>query len=289
MTTPVNPSAQSSLDADRLDAYLNRIGLRERPSPGREALDAIVAAHLRRIPFENIDVLLGRPIDIALDAVFDKLVTRERGGYCFEHNTLLAAALTALGFEVVPLAARVRYGVDEGVPTPQSHLLLRVRIAHRDYIADAGFGGPNPPCALPLSEPAPEGLPYRLVSAPPGAASGGAFHLLDLELATADGWAKLYRFDLSPQAWIDYAARNWYVCTHPDSVFLHRLMAARTDGNVRLTMTNGELTERDADGASHHLLLDTPAEIVATLRERIGVRLDDETAAGLREWLARRA
>lgn len=289
MTTPVTPSAQPILDADRLDAYLNRIGLRERPSPSREALDAIVGAHLRRIPFENVDVLLGRPIDIALDTVFDKLVTRERGGYCFEHNTLLAAALTALEFDVVPLAARVRYGVDEGVPTPHSHLLLRVRVAHRDYIADAGFGGPNPPCALPLSGPAPEGLPYRLVGAPLGAVSAGAFHLLDLELKSGDDWIKLYRFDLSPQAWIDYAARNWYVCTHPDSIFLHRLMAARTDGEVRLTITNGELTERDADGASRHVRLETPAQIVDTLRGRIGVRLDDETAAGLREWLAARA
>ncbi|WP_231906403.1 arylamine N-acetyltransferase family protein [Cupriavidus gilardii] len=287
MTTPVNPSAQPALDGARLDAYLDRIGLQQRPAPSLEALDAIVAAHLRRIPFENIDVLLGRPIDIALDAVFDKLVTRKRGGYCFEHNTLLAAALTALGFEAMPLAARVRYGIDEGVPTPQSHLLLRVRVAHRDYIADVGFGGPNPPCALPLSEPAPETLPFRLVGAPLSAASTGTFHLLDLELKTEHGWTKLYRFDLSPQAWIDYAARNWYVCTHPDSVFLHRLMAARTDGAVRLTMTNGELTERDADGASRHVRLETPEQIVATLRERIGVRLDDETAAGLREWLAR--
>ncbi|MBO4122931.1 arylamine N-acetyltransferase [Cupriavidus gilardii] len=279
---------QPALDAARLDAYLHRIGLPQRPTPSREALDAIVAAHLQRIPFENIDVLLGRPIDIALDAVFDKLVTRERGGYCFEHNTLLAAALTALDFDVVPLAARVRFGIEEGVPTPQSHLLLRVRVAHRDYIADAGFGGPNPPCSLPLSEPAPQGLPYRLVGAPPSAASNGAFHLLDLELNSGDEWIKLYRFDLSPQAWIDYAARNWYVCTHPDSIFLHRLMAARTDGAVRLTMTNGELTERDADGGSRHVVLETPAQIVATLRERIGVRLDDETAAGLKAWLARR-
>lgn len=285
MTMPDQPA----LNAARLDAYLHRIGLPQRPTPTREALDAIVAAHLQRIPFENIDVLLGRPIDIALDAVFDKLVTRERGGYCFEHNTLLAAALTALDFDVVPLAARVRFGIEEGVPTPQSHLLLRVRVAHRDYIADAGFGGPNPPCSLPLSEPAPEGLPYRLVGAPLSATSSGAFHLLDLELKSGDEWIKLYRFDLSPQAWIDYAARNWYVCTHPDSIFLHRLMAARTDGEVRLTMTNGELTERDADGGSRQVALETPAQIVATLRERIGVRLDDETAAGLTAWLARRA
>lgn len=285
MTMPDQPA----LDAARLDAYLHRIGLPQRPTPTREALDAIVAAHLQRIPFENIDVLLGRPIDIALDAVFDKLVTRERGGYCFEHNTLLAAALTALDFDVVPLAARVRFGIEEGVPTPQSHLLLRVRVAHRDYIVDAGFGGPSPPCSLPLSEPAQEGLPYRLVGAPLSATSSGAFHLLDLELKSGDEWIKLYRFDLSPQAWIDYAARNWYVCTHPDSIFLHRLMAARTDGEVRLTMTNGELTERDADGGSRQVALETPAQIVATLRERIGVRLDDETAAGLTAWLARRA
>ena len=79
------------LDAAQLDAWLARLGIAAPPSPTLQALDAVLAAHLATIPFENVDPLLRRPVRIDLDAVFDKLVTRRRGGYCFELNTLLGA------------------------------------------------------------------------------------------------------------------------------------------------------------------------------------------------------
>ncbi|MBY4895996.1 arylamine N-acetyltransferase [Cupriavidus sp. AU9028] len=272
------------LAPERLDAYLDRLGLPGRGAPTLETLDAIIAAQLRQIPFENVDPLLGLPVPIEPDAVFDKLVVRRRGGYCFEQNTLLAAALAALGFDVAPLAARVRWGLDESTPSPQSHLLLHVRVAHRDYIADAGFGGPTPPGALPLSEPVAEGMRYRLAAAPLSAVSSGSMHLFDLECEGDGGWFKLYRFDLSPQQWIDYQARNWYVSTHPQSIFTGNLLVARTDGSTRLTMRNNELTEREPDGTVRNRRLETPQAVVEVLRERFGLALDAATD----EALARR-
>ncbi|WP_349605971.1 arylamine N-acetyltransferase [Cupriavidus sp. DF5525] len=263
-----------SLDAPQLDAFLARLGIAAPPSPTLEALDTVLAAHLASIPFENVDPLLRRPVRIELDAVFDKLVTQRRGGYCFELNTLLAAALAALGYPVTPLAARVRWGMPEDVPTVTSHMLLRVEVAHQSYLADVGFGGPTPFRAMPLSAPTDDSFPYRLVSSPSEAA-GTAFHSYDLEARGDAGWIKVYRFDLTPQPWIDFVPRNWYMSTHPDSIFLHRLMAARTDGGTRVTLADGDLAERDPDGTVRRQRLETPEAVLQVLSARFGLQLDD--------------
>ncbi|SPA31077.1 Arylamine N-acetyltransferase [Cupriavidus taiwanensis] len=268
------------LHAAQLDAWLARLGIAAPPSPTLQALDAVLAAHLASIPFENVDPLLRRPVRIDLDAVFDKLVTRRRGGYCFELNTLLSAGLGALGYEVTPLAARVRWGVPDDVPTMTSHMLLRVEVAHRSYLVDVGFGGPTPFRAMPLSEPADDGFPYRLAPSPAQAGTS-AFHSYDLQARGDAGWIPVYRFDLTPQLPIDFEARNWYVSTHPDSVFLQRLMAARTDGGTRVTLANGELAERAPDGGVRRIHLQHADAVVQTLSERFGIELDDALRQGL--------
>lgn len=268
----------NALDDTRLQAYLARIGHPGHPGhplptrPDLATLDSLIAAHLARIPFENVDVLLQRPIRIGLDAVFDKLVTHARGGYCFEQNTLLAAALRALGYGVTTLTARVRWNVPEDVPTMQSHMLLRVEAAHRSYIVDVGFGGPNPYRAMPLpqTEPA-DPFPYRLAALE---APGAAFHLYDLEVGGERGWLKLYRFDLTPQQAIDFLPRNWYTSTHPDSLFRNCLTVARSQGNTRLTLVNDDFAVRASDGGVHRQKLKTPAAILEALAERFGLVLD---------------
>ncbi|WP_427306692.1 arylamine N-acetyltransferase family protein [Cupriavidus sp. H39] len=276
----------TTLDAAQLDAWLARLGIAAPPSPTLQALDAVLGAHLASIPFENVDPLLRRPVRIDLDAVFDKLVTRRRGGYCFELNTLLGAGLGALGYMVTPLAARVRWGVPDDVPTMTSHMLLRVEVAHRSYLADVGFGGPTPFRAMPLSEPADDGFPYRLAPSPAQAATA-AFHSYDLQAHGDAGWLPVYRFDLTPQPWIDFVARNWYVSTHPDSVFLQRLMAARTDGGTRVTLANGELAERAPDGSVRRTQLQHADAVVQALSDRFGILLDEALRNDLRATLPR--
>ena len=91
-----------------LAAYFQRIGYRGRYQPDLTLLSALTAAHTHSIPFENLDVLLGRPISLEPDALFQKLVVQRRGGYCFEQNGLFLEVLRELGFQVVPLSARVR-------------------------------------------------------------------------------------------------------------------------------------------------------------------------------------
>ena len=149
-------------DGFDLDAYRLRIGLKAVPDAPVALLTALQRAHRLAIPFENIDVRLGRGISLAPAAIFDKLVTRKRGGYCFEQNGLFLDALAAFGFEARPLLARVWLGT-EGVP-PRTHTLNLVTIAGVPWIADAGFGGSyTPPMALAEGEAmSPDGVRHRL-------------------------------------------------------------------------------------------------------------------------------
>lgn len=150
-----------------LDAYLARIALGARPSPDAAGLERLQHAHRMAIPFENLDVVLGRGIRIDSDSVFGKLVTARRGGYCFEHNRLFGDALAALGFDARPLLARVWLAppaTDDAVPG-KTHTLSLVRIDGRDWIADCGFGGSYSP-PMPLVDRAtatgPDGATSRL-------------------------------------------------------------------------------------------------------------------------------
>ncbi|MCA3192053.1 MULTISPECIES: arylamine N-acetyltransferase [unclassified Cupriavidus] len=285
-----------ALSADQRDAWLARIGLGAgtAPPPTLDTLNALIASHLRHIPFENLTPLVGWRVNIDLPAVFDKLVHQGRGGYCFELNTLFCAGLKALGFTVTPLAARVRWNVPDERPRGLSHMLLRVEVAHESHVADVGFGGPTPDRSLALSLPAAANSPYQLLPVP-AATAGTGFHAYDLAVRNpdaagvgngkaddADAWRVLYRFDLTPQPQIDYVARNWYVSTHPDSHFTQMLIAARTDASgARLSLGNGSLTERMPDGTVCKTDLATANEAIDVLADRFGIRIDADLRAAL--------
>ncbi len=134
-----------------LDTYLARIGWRGSPEPTVAALTAILRAHMASIPFENLDVLLGRGVRIDLDSVHLKLVLARRGGYCYEHATLLSAALERLGFHPVTHSARVVM-VTPRPAAPRTHMFLSVAVGGGTYLLDPGFGGHGPLVPVPLVE-----------------------------------------------------------------------------------------------------------------------------------------
>lgn len=273
--TPLTPFSTA-----QLDATLARLGLpAEHPAPTLDNLDRLIAAALHHLPFENLDVLLDKPIRIEPEAVFAKVVEGRRGGYCFELNSLFARLLSSLGYRVTLLVARVRWGLPAEAPlTPQTHLLLRVDLAEGAHLVDIGFGGPASPRALPLrvNEALPGG--WRISGDPQG----------ELEMATrsASGWQTLYRFTLEPQHWADYGMRNWYTSTYPQSVFRNSLRVALSEEGARLSLLNGQFTRRSAAGEVEQGSIDGADELLSVLRERFHLQPADTEVAGLRSRLA---
>ncbi len=199
-----------------LDGYLDRIGLHGRPS-----LTEIHRAHAMAIPFENLDPRRGVPVSLEANALERKLIADRRGGYCFEHNLLLRAALEALGLQVELMLARVRVGAPPGAQRPRSHLLLRVAADGALWHADVGFGASAPLEPLPFGPGGPQeqsGWRYRVVEEE---------QELVLQAAGESGWMDLYGFVAEPVPLVDVETSNWFTATHPHSPFVTGLMVAR--------------------------------------------------------------
>lgn len=249
-----------------LDAYLARIGVRGPLAVERQTLDVLSEAHVRTIPFENLDVLLGRPIELELGAIERKLIHERRGGYCFEQNTLLLAVLQQLGFEVRAISARVRYQRPRDYTPARTHVFLRVELAGESWLVDVGVGGLSLTSAIRLDtdeEQATAHEPRRIVRE-----GGRLFHQVWL----GDAWHDVCEFTLEEMPEIDRVVGNWYTSAHPGSHFKSRLIAARggLDGERR-TLVNRELTIRRRDGSERRELAD-PDELLAVLDEHFGLR-----------------
>jgi N-hydroxyarylamine O-acetyltransferase len=257
-----------------LAAYLDRVGLAAPPAPTAAGLAELHLAHATHIPFENLDVLLGRPIRLDLDSLQRKLVRDRRGGYCFEQNMLLAAALEAVGFRVTKLAARVRFGAARTLP--RTHMLLAVEADGHSWLADVGFGGGGPLLPLRLED---EGEQrqfhwgYRL------AAEGG---LRVLQSARPQGWQDLYVFTPEPQEAADYEVANYYVSTHPDSPFTRTLAVQSATPEARHMLRNRELTVERAAGAETRVVAGD--ELPELLSKVFGLALPPDVTLPDRPW-----
>jgi N-hydroxyarylamine O-acetyltransferase len=244
-----------------LDAYCTRIGYAGPRTPTLGTLRALQELHAATIPFEAIDVLLGRGIDLAPEAVEAKLIASRRGGYCYEQNGLFKRALTAMGFAVEGLLARVLWTRAKEAPLPpRSHMVLRVDIGGQSWLVDVGFGAAMPtwPLRLDTTEPQPtRHETYRL--RPHG-------HDLRLEAIIEGAWMALHELSLEPVLDVDYEPVNWYTATHPSSHFRHRLGVARSTPQARLTLSDNRLTVRTTDGRVERRML-TADGLERALRE----------------------
>ncbi|OLT48919.1 arylamine N-acetyltransferase [Saccharomonospora sp. CUA-673] len=259
-----------TVDALNLDAYLARVG-GVVGAPSAEALAALHEAHVRSIPFENVDPFSGRPPSLDLGDVQAKLVDRRRGGYCYEHGLLFAAVLERLGYDVVRMTARVQPHRNG----PKSHMNLAVTVDGVRFLADVGFGA-SVLRPMPLEDGAEAdqaGWPTRLVRG--GFADGG----WTLEKRTADGWEPQYAFYETPQRPVDYEVFNHYVATHPKSPFTRGLIAMKLEPGVSTQLLGRKLVREYPDGTKDETTVD-----VAEVRERLvelGVVLSDAEAATL--------
>ena len=251
-----------------LVAYFGRIGIAPVHERTRATLDAIAAAHVQAIPFENLDVLLGVPIRLELDAIVDKLVHRRRGGYCFEQNTLLLHVLDQLGFAPRPYSARVRIGRERDYTPARTHLFVGVELEGRPWLVDVGVGGLSPTCALRLDTSDPQPTPHetrRFVFE-----DGRWFH----QALLGDTWTDVCEFTREEMPEIDRIVGNWYTSAHPASHFKSRLTVARAlpEGR-RVSILNRELTLRARDGRGETRELATSEDMLEALHEHFGLGL----------------
>lgn len=265
------------MDTATLDlaAYLARTGYAGDIAPTRQALEALHLAHATHIPFENIDVLLGRRIALDLASLQAKLVGQRRGGYCFEHNLLLAAVLREFGFGLTMLAARVRHRTTAVLP--RTHMLLLVEAEGSRWLADVGFGGEGLLLPVPFGSGAEVrhyAWSYRVVKD-----ADGQWVLQSLR----DGaWSDLYAFSLEPQQAVDYELANHYTATHPKSRFVQTLTVQLPHPEKRLILRNRELVE-DRGGVVTTRRLGSDDEVHGILNEAFGLELSAaEVAAACR-------
>ncbi len=252
-----------------LDAYFRRIGYEGGRAPTLETLRALHRLHPQAIPFENLDPLLGRPVKLDPASLERKLVREGRGGYCYEQNLLFREVLQAIGFPVTGLAARVLWNVPEGVVMPRTHMLLLVDVDEVTHVADVGFGGQTltgPLRLAPDVEQATPHEPFRLVR------SGEQFVL---QSKIRESWVSLYRFDLQDQIQPDYEVYNWYVSTHPQSIFVNSLLAGRAAPGRRYTLLNNQLSVHHLNGGADKGVLATVAEIREALQTEFRLTLPD--------------
>jgi N-hydroxyarylamine O-acetyltransferase len=176
-----------------IDAYLRRVGLDARPPANLEGLKTLHRAHLRSIPYENLDVQFGRPVTIERPAIYEKIVGRHRGGWCYEMNGLFGWALDQLGFKVTRATGAVMREMFGDI-TLRNHLVLRVELDEGLYLADVGFGdGPVEPICIVEGPFIAGGLPFsverldddwwRLRNHPSGGAASFDFNLAPVDEA----------------------------------------------------------------------------------------------------------
>jgi N-hydroxyarylamine O-acetyltransferase len=265
---PALVSQEQYLSPRSLQAYLDRIGYGGPRAPSLKVLQALHALHPAAIPFENLDPLLNRPVDIAPAAIAAKLVDGNRGGYCFEQNSLFHDVLAELGFTVTPRAGRVIWNAAADAPRAAlTHRITKVSLPDGDYLADVGFGGQSPTAPLRLTPDVEQQTPhgrYRF------AVSAGIF---ELQIYAADGWRGMYRFADDVQGAADFEVANWFTSAHPRSRFRQNLVAARIVGAQRVNLLNTTVTLWPKDGPGETRTLTGPTDLGRLLTETYGLAL----------------
>jgi len=229
-----------------LGAYFKRIGYTGGREPSLAALSGILYAHMSHIPFENLDVLLGRAVRLDAESLQKKLVSACRGGYCFEHSSLLAAVLERLGFGVTRRAARVVL-FSPRTEVSRSHMFMTVELPEGTFVVDPGFGGFGASFPVPLES---------------GGGNGGASHwmardgrytILRLRRGNdvIDGWVTDLEEENHP---IDFETGNHYTATHPDSPFRKIVMMSIVTPAGRTSVMNRDVTfHRGGDATTEQI------------------------------------
>jgi N-hydroxyarylamine O-acetyltransferase len=251
------------VDGKLVSEYLGRIGVARPASTDAAALRELHRAHLMAVPFENLSIHLDEPISLADSDLFDKIVTRRRGGFCYELNGTFALLLEALGFDVTRLAARVYGG--GGLGPPFDHLALAVSPADGSgpWLADVGFGSHSTyPLLLDRREEQddPAGR-FQIVPAP------------DDDLDVLKDSEPQYRLESRARLLEDFVPTCWWQQTAPESHFRMNVICSRLTEDGRISI-GGRTLIRTSGGVRTERELVSDDELLAAYREHFGIALD---------------
>jgi len=259
-----------------LPAYLERIGYTGSLQPTAANLRALHRAHLFAVPFENLDIHVPMQLSLSKEALFDKIVGRGRGGFCFEQNGLLGAVLTELGFETDLLEANVFTAERNSFGIRKNHLALCVHCAGERFLADVGFGASflDP---LHLDETAlqsDEAGTYRLELGEDG---GGRFYCQELRAPQSH---LSYRFFLEPRALEDFEDACLYMQTSSETHFTQKRICSQWTKAGRVTLSDDKLIETDWAGQRHEVPVGSEEEFHRLLEERFAITLRTQRPPG---------
>jgi len=252
-----------------LTAYFSRLNWTDAVTVDIETLRALHLRHNCTIPFENLDVLLPREIQLDDQSLEDKLIAARRGGYCFEQNGLFERALREIGFNVRSVLGRVILANPPQLP-PRTHRLLVIELAGERWIADVGFGGQTLTAPIRLQADKEQTTPH------------GVYRLLNegndwtLQFRHHDRWQSMYVFDMVPQYFSDYVAGNFWSAHWPQSHFRHHLLMCRhlPDGG-KLTLTNFHFTYQENGHTVEQINLPDVESLYLLLQDKFGQGVDD--------------
>jgi N-hydroxyarylamine O-acetyltransferase len=245
--------------------YLERLHYSGDTTPNVSTLRALHRAHMLSVPFENLNIMLKRPLDLDTDVLYHKIVECQRGGFCYELNGLFASLLRELGYQVDLLSARVWMG--EGFSQEFDHLTLLVHL-EQDWLADVGFGD----CFME---------PLRFVANEEQTVSNGTFRLVPqeenrwmLQVKRDNGeWSPEYLFSMTPYTLKDFEEMCVWQQTSPDSHFTKRRICSRATEQGRVTLSEGKLILTN-QGQREEIPLPDENAVTAALRDHFIVDLD---------------
>ncbi|MCE5181585.1 MAG: arylamine N-acetyltransferase [Betaproteobacteria bacterium] len=228
-----------------LQNYFDRIGFRRDAKADISTVTEMMRRQLFSVPFENLDVQAGKVVSLVPEEIVEKIIYRNRGGYCYEVNGLFAMALQALEIPYQFVAARPMF---YPVRRPKTHMAIVLKVDDEEWLCDLGFGsyGIRAPMRLNLIDiEVKQDFDMFLLNK-----TNDREYLLK---ALVDGeWTNQYAFDLSPQEWIDFVPANYLNSTHPDAIFVQKLLIVLHDqtgrkilfGDVLKTVANGNVEKQ---------------------------------------------
>lgn len=243
----------------QLESYLKRIGYTGSLECNAETLTKLMRAQLFSVAFENLDVQAGKIVSLVPEQIVDKIVGQGRGGYCYEVNGLFAMALQALGFSYKFVACRPMF---YPVRRPKTHMVLLVEAEGEQWICDLGFGsyGIRAPIALSALEQVQQQDfdQFRLTTE-----ESGAY----VVQAMVDGqWLSQFGFEPYASEWVDFMPANYLNSTHPDTIFVQKLLVIKHHEQGRDILLGDQLKQIRADGTQiQHLSLEQREETLKLL------------------------